>query len=87
MKMPQGEALPEVIIVLGKTGVGKSNFIRAATGLNVEVGDSIKSCISTISLYEEWLLQFTNMVERYRGGANLSYPRLTNVLGRHAWIR
>ena len=45
--MTQGKALPELVLVLGKTGVGKSTFIKAATGLAVEVGHSIKSCIST----------------------------------------
>lgn len=32
---------PEVVLVLGKTGVGKSTFIKAATGLDVKVEDGL----------------------------------------------
>lgn len=35
--------LPEVVLVLGKTGVGKSTFIKAATGLDIRVEDSLHS--------------------------------------------
>ena len=35
---------PQVVLVLGKTGVGKSTFIKAATSLDVEVGDSLADC-------------------------------------------
>ena len=34
---------PEVVLVLGKTGVGKSTFIKAATGLDVKVEDGLHS--------------------------------------------
>ena len=33
-----------VIVVMGPTGAGKSRFIKEATGENVPVGDSLKSC-------------------------------------------
>ncbi len=33
-----------VIVVMGPTGVGKSRLIKEATGENVPVGDSLKSC-------------------------------------------
>lgn len=35
---------PAVVLVLGKAGVGKSTFIRAATGLEVQVGDNLHAC-------------------------------------------
>ena len=35
---------PHVILVMGVTGVGKSTFIKAATGCSVEVGEGLKSC-------------------------------------------
>ena len=38
------EPLPELVLVLGKTGAGKSTFIKKATGLDVEIGDGLLSC-------------------------------------------
>ena len=32
----RGRPVPSMVLVLGKTGVGKSTFIEAATGLDVE---------------------------------------------------
>lgn len=40
-----GRPIPSMILVLGKTGVGKSTFIKAATGLDVETGDGLISCM------------------------------------------
>ena len=40
------EPLLELVLVLGKTGVGKSTFIKKATGLDVEIGDGLLSCNS-----------------------------------------
>ena len=34
----------QVILVMGVTGVGKSTFIRHATGLDVKVGHGQSSC-------------------------------------------
>ena len=45
-----GDELPQVVLVLGKTGVGKSTFIRAATDLDVEIGDSLSSCNEPLSV-------------------------------------
>lgn len=42
----KNEPLPELVLVLGKTGVGKSTFIKKATGLDVEIGDGLLSCNS-----------------------------------------
>ena len=39
------EPFPELVLVLGKTGVGKSTFIKKATGLDVEIGDGLLSCM------------------------------------------
>jgi len=46
------DQMPQVVLILGKTGVGKSTFIQAATGLDVEIGDSLNSCNK--SLYLRW---------------------------------
>ena len=35
---------PQVVLVLGKTGVGKSTFIKAATGLDVKIGNALDTC-------------------------------------------
>jgi ABC-type proline/glycine betaine transport system ATPase subunit len=47
--------LPTVIVLMGVTGSGKSNFIRLATGLEgddgPEVGDDLVSSESTLSIY------------------------------------
>ncbi len=37
---------PALVLVLGKTGVGKSTFIKTATGLDVEIGNGLISCTS-----------------------------------------
>ncbi|KAL9598455.1 MAG: hypothetical protein Q9219_004491 [cf. Caloplaca sp. 3 TL-2023] len=42
---------PEVVLILGKTGVGKSTFIKAATGLDISTGDSLDSCTTKIQIY------------------------------------
>ena len=40
-----GSELPfQIILVMGVTGVGKSTFIKHATGLDVEVGQGLSSC-------------------------------------------
>ena len=40
-----GRPVPAMVLVLGKTGVGKPSFIKAATGLDVEIGDGLNSYI------------------------------------------
>lgn len=41
---------PEVFIaVMGKTGTGKTSFINAVTGNNLEVGHSLQACESSLS--------------------------------------
>jgi hypothetical protein len=35
---------PQIILVMGVTGVGKSTFIKHATGYDVEVGHGQASC-------------------------------------------
>ena len=42
----QKNRLPEIILILGMTGAGKSTFIKAASGLDVEVGHHLESCKS-----------------------------------------
>ncbi|KAN0115439.1 P-loop containing nucleoside triphosphate hydrolase protein [Hyaloscypha variabilis] len=42
----------QIIIVMGVTGVGKSTFIRHATGLDVKVGHSQNACTETVTLYQ-----------------------------------
>ncbi|KAL9078164.1 MAG: hypothetical protein Q9157_002922 [Trypethelium eluteriae] len=49
--MGSKERAPIIVLVLGKTGVGKSTFIKAATGLDVEVGDTLKSCTHEVQIY------------------------------------
>ena len=44
------EEYPEVVLILGKTGVGRAAFIQAATGLDVKIGNSLKSCKPSPSL-------------------------------------
>lgn len=41
----RGRPIPSMVLVLGKTGVGKSTFIKAATDLEVDIGDGLNSCI------------------------------------------
>ena len=36
---------PVVALVLGKAGAGKSSFIKAATGLDVAIGNYLQSCL------------------------------------------
>ncbi|MCJ1450779.1 hypothetical protein MMC28_001113 [Mycoblastus sanguinarius] len=47
--MENSKAFPKVVLVLGKTGVGKSTFIKTATGLDVETGDTLHSCTIPLS--------------------------------------
>lgn len=42
VKMKQ--APPQIILVMGITGVGKSTFIKYATGSDVKVGEGLSSC-------------------------------------------
>lgn len=41
----RGKPIPSMVLVLGMTGVGKSTFIKAATGLDLEIGDGLNSCM------------------------------------------
>ncbi|EHL01445.1 P-loop containing nucleoside triphosphate hydrolase [Glarea lozoyensis ATCC 20868] len=43
---------PQIILVMGVTGVGKSTFIHHATGRNVEVGHGQSSCTSKVKCYQ-----------------------------------
>jgi hypothetical protein len=46
---PYGNQPKIVLAVLGMTGVGKSTFIKHATGLqHIEVGEGLESCKSTL---------------------------------------
>ena len=36
----------QVVVVMGNTGVGKSTFIKYATGADVTIGHSLNSCKS-----------------------------------------
>lgn len=51
MSQQHENATPEVILILGKTGVGKSTFIEAATGLKFLTGDSLNSCTQEVQIY------------------------------------
>jgi ribosome biogenesis GTPase A len=48
---PQNDAQPQPIIVavFGKTGTGKSSFIKAVTGKALEIGHGLESCKTTKS--------------------------------------
>ena len=78
--------LPELVLVLGKTGAGKSTFIRAATGLDVEIGDSLKSC-KTHKIAPSQGRVSTDALGRYRKGTDLSCHGLAHVSDRHAGLR
>lgn len=39
-----GRAKPIIIAVFGQTGTGKTSFIKAVSGQNLEVGHSLTSC-------------------------------------------
>ncbi len=39
-----GEPSPSIVLIMGKTGVGKSTFIKAATGLDITTGHHLDSC-------------------------------------------
>ena len=41
--------VPSVVLVLGKIGVGKSELIKAATGLDVKVGDGLHTFMLRLS--------------------------------------
>ena len=71
--MAHSAALSELIIVLGKTGVGKSTFIRAATGLDVKVGESIMSCnFQNLTNVD---IEFYNLLRLLKGTAEVQiYP-------------
>ena len=49
---------PSLVLVLGKTGVGKSTFIKAATGLDIEIGNSLNSC-EIAAHWFEWVVLTT----------------------------
>lgn len=51
IQAPQNDAQPQPIIVatFGKTGTGKSSFIKAVTGKALEIGHSLESCKTTKS--------------------------------------
>lgn len=38
------DSIPAFVLVLGRTGVAKSTFFKAVTGLDVQIGDNIHSC-------------------------------------------
>ena len=41
-------AMPTLVLVLGKIGVGKSTFVKTATGLDsVEIGQSLEPCMQS----------------------------------------
>ncbi|KAL9617514.1 MAG: hypothetical protein Q9204_008479, partial [Flavoplaca sp. TL-2023a] len=42
---------PSIILIMGKTGVGKSTFIKAATGLDVLTGHHLDSCTALPQFY------------------------------------
>ncbi|KAL8761938.1 MAG: hypothetical protein Q9184_001988 [Pyrenodesmia sp. 2 TL-2023] len=42
---------PSIVLVMGKTGVGKSTFIKAATGLDVSIGHHLDSCTALLQIY------------------------------------
>ncbi|KAH6718625.1 P-loop containing nucleoside triphosphate hydrolase protein [Leptodontidium sp. MPI-SDFR-AT-0119] len=43
---------PQIILVMGVTGVGKSTFIKHATGSNVEVGHGQSSCTADVKCFQ-----------------------------------
>ncbi|KAL8877464.1 MAG: hypothetical protein Q9192_008662, partial [Flavoplaca navasiana] len=42
---------PSIVLIMGKTGVGKSTFIKATTGLDVSTGHHLDSCTALPQFY------------------------------------
>lgn len=61
---PQNDAQPQPIIVavFGKTGTGKSSFIKAVTGKALEIGHGLESCKTTKSSHVSWVERPTHNV-------------------------
>ena len=72
---------PQVVLVLGKTGVGKSTFIKAATGLDVKIGNALDTCEYSSS--ENGYSQ-TLTASRHTRSADLPCPGLDHLFDRHA---
>ncbi|KAL8653077.1 MAG: hypothetical protein Q9226_003997 [Calogaya cf. arnoldii] len=46
-----GNLSPSIVLVMGKTGVGKSTFVKAATGLDITTGHHLDSCTALVQIY------------------------------------
>ena len=85
------EPYPELVLVLGKTGVGKSTFIKSATGLDVEIGDGLLSCMyeylppppfppRSLNCSRHLLILQTNTdLQRHPRSADLPRPKLPRL--------
>lgn len=54
------EPFPALVLLLGKTGVGKSTFIKTATGLDVDIGGDLTSCTPPGNPYRNDTFDSTN---------------------------
>jgi ABC-type molybdate transport system ATPase subunit len=54
-----------VIAVFGQTGTGKTSFIKAVTGMDLEVGHNLASCKTYHLDLEHLNLETNQFVNRY----------------------